>query len=71
LPVRTAHVDLKWDKVSIYLGLGDLDRGLELLGRAVEERDISIMLSLKAYPYWDPLRSHPAFQALLRKMNLK
>jgi TolB-like protein/tRNA A-37 threonylcarbamoyl transferase component Bud32/Flp pilus assembly protein TadD len=55
----------------IYFALGDLDRGMESLGRCVEERDLGIILSLKGHPCWDPFRSHPAFQALLRKMNLK
>ncbi len=28
------------------------------------------MVRLKGSPRWDPLRDHPRFKALLRKMNL-
>jgi serine/threonine protein kinase/Tfp pilus assembly protein PilF len=55
----------------IYLSLGELDQGLELFASAVEEREMGMIMVLKTEPGFDPLRSHPAFQALLRKMNLK
>ena len=66
---KTTYVP-EWALAAIHLGLGELDQGLELFGRAVEERDLGVILFLKTYPGFDPLRSHPAFQALLRKMNL-
>ncbi len=56
---------------SIYLGLGDVDKGMEWLATGIEERDPIPILALKSEPAYDPLRSHPAFQALLRKMNLE
>jgi serine/threonine-protein kinase len=55
----------------IYRGLGDLKKGLEWWTRGVEEHDLVLVLSLKSEPGYDPLRSHPAYQALLRKMNIE
>jgi serine/threonine-protein kinase len=56
---------------SVYRGLGETDTGLEWLARAIEERDPINVLALKSEPAYDPLRSHPTYQALLRKMNLE
>jgi eukaryotic-like serine/threonine-protein kinase len=53
----------------IYTGLGEVDRGLEWLEKAVDERD-GFIIHLHVDPCWDVLRSHPRYQALLRKMNL-
>jgi serine/threonine protein kinase len=55
----------------IYRGLGDLKKGLEWWTRGVEEHDLVLVLSLKSEPGYDALRSHPAYRALLRKMNLE
>jgi serine/threonine-protein kinase len=55
----------------VHRGLGELDASLEWTARGIEERDPIIVTSLKIAPTHDPLRSHPAFQALLRKMNLE
>jgi len=55
----------------IYRGLGDVEKSMEWWARGVEEHDLLLVMSLKAEPGYDPLRSHPAFQALLRKMNLE
>jgi hypothetical protein len=41
------------------------------MATGIEERDPSLVTSLWMSPSYDPLRSHPAFQALLRKMNLE
>jgi len=51
-------------------GLGELDEGVQWWAKSVEERDPVIVTSLKTEPGYDPMRSHPAFHALLRKMNL-
>jgi tetratricopeptide (TPR) repeat protein len=56
---------------TIYGGLGELEKILEWVARAVEERDPVTVTSLKVSPHYDRLRSHPGFQALLRKMNLE
>jgi len=55
----------------IHRGLGDLDKGLEWWARGVEERDLLLVTTLRTEPGYNPLRSHPAYQALLRKMNLE
>ncbi len=55
----------------IQLALGELDEGFEQLTRAVEERDMMAVWDLKTDPCFDPFRSDPRFQAILRKMNLQ
>jgi serine/threonine protein kinase/Tfp pilus assembly protein PilF len=55
---------------SIYLGLGEIDRCFDWLEKAVDERD-GFILHIHVDPVYEPLRSHPRFQALLRKMNLE
>jgi serine/threonine protein kinase/Tfp pilus assembly protein PilF len=55
----------------IHRGLGNLAKALELWVRGIEEHDILLVTSLKAEPGYDAVRSHPAYQALLRKMNLE
>jgi tetratricopeptide (TPR) repeat protein len=52
-----------------YLGLGDKDQALTFLERAYEEQDPGLFY-LNASPVFDPLRSEPRFQALLRRVNL-
>jgi TolB-like protein/class 3 adenylate cyclase/Tfp pilus assembly protein PilF len=48
--------------------LGDHDGAFRWIERALDERDYS-MLQLKTYPNYDPLRSDPRFQAVLRRMK--
>jgi tetratricopeptide (TPR) repeat protein len=55
----------------IYRGLGDLKAALEWWTKAIEEHDLLLSLSLKAEPGYGPLRPHPAYKALIRKMNLE
>jgi serine/threonine-protein kinase len=51
-----------------YLDAGDHELSMDWLEKAYEDYDPS-MLYL-GLPYYDPLRSYPRFQELLRKMNL-
>jgi tetratricopeptide (TPR) repeat protein len=57
---------------SIYFALGADDSGLTWLEKAVEEPSIItiIMVGLE-YAHYGPLRPHPRYQALRRKMNLE
>ncbi len=54
----------------VYLGFGDMDACFDWLDKAVEERD-SMIFMISVNPLFDPLRSHPRYHALLRKMNLE
>ena len=52
-------------------GLGERDGSLEWITRGIEERDPILVTSFKITPSFDRLRSHQAFKALLREMNLE
>ena len=52
----------------IYTGLGDRSRALERLEAGLAER-ASQMILLRAHPAYDPLRSDPRFQDLLRRIG--
>ena len=52
----------------IYLGLGKTEQTLQLLEQAYADHDI-ILVWLKVHWVYDPLRSDPRFQSLLRRMN--
>ena len=53
----------------VYTGLGDYDRAMDCLERAYAERAGSIY-GIKGSFLFAPLRGHPRFTALLKKMNL-
>jgi hypothetical protein len=48
-----------------YLYAGDYDRTIDWLEKSYEARNPNM-----PYLDWDPLRSHPRFQDLLRRLNL-
>lgn len=54
----------------VHFALGEIEQGLEWLAEAVKERDPMAVFYLKSEVFFDPMRSHPAFQAILRIMNL-
>jgi tetratricopeptide (TPR) repeat protein len=54
----------------IYMGLGETDKCLDWLEKAIEERDYMAFL-LPVHPLFDPIRAHPRYPALIRKMNLE
>ncbi|HSA93355.1 MAG TPA: protein kinase [Terriglobales bacterium] len=67
--------DIEWRKregyllsPSHYIILGKYDKALEQLEKAVDEHRLGA-ITLKVDPFYDPVRSHPRFQALLRRMN--
>jgi len=51
-----------------YAQLGDKDQAFAWLEKAYKEH-VGPMVTLKVDPAWDPLRSDPRFQDLLRRMN--
>jgi hypothetical protein len=52
-----------------YQDAGDNDRAIDWLEKAYEEHDPN--LPYLGNPLYDPLRSDPRFQELLRRMNLR
>lgn len=52
----------------IYMGLGDKTHAFQWLEKGYTVRDGDMVL-LRVSPLWDPLRSDPRFDALLRRMN--
>jgi tetratricopeptide (TPR) repeat protein len=54
----------------IRLGLGEIDSAFDWLDRAIDAHE-GMILTLPVQPLYDPLRSHPRYHALLRKMNLE
>jgi serine/threonine-protein kinase len=55
--------------VFVYTGLGEYDRALDLLERSVDEH-AGAAYGIKGSFLLAPLKPHPRFQALLRKMKL-
>ena len=53
----------------LHAGLGQLDEAFEWLHRAAKKRSW-ILFDLKVSPWFDPLRSDPRYEDLLRQMNL-
>ena len=53
----------------VYTGLGEQERAMDWLERAYEER-AGAVFGIKGSFLFTSLRSHPRFQALLRRMNL-
>jgi tetratricopeptide (TPR) repeat protein len=53
----------------IYLGLGDHEQALAWLEKACDERSVWLIW-LGVDPKFDPLRSHPRFEDLLRRVGL-
>ncbi len=53
----------------IHTGLGDKEQAFVWLERAYQEHDPKL-ICIKVDPVWDPLRSDPRFQDLLKRMNL-
>ncbi|MEO8440205.1 MAG: hypothetical protein ABI540_08290 [Spartobacteria bacterium] len=54
----------------VHLGLGELDRAMDLLEQASAD-DSQWMMYLKVDRIFDPLRSHPRFIALMKKENFE
>ncbi|MQA29064.1 MAG: tetratricopeptide repeat protein [Luteitalea sp.] len=52
----------------VYIGLGEFDRAFEWLARAVDDGGV---WTLKVAAVWDPIRSDPRFEQLLRKSGFE
>ncbi|MGA2587596.1 MAG: protein kinase [Candidatus Aminicenantales bacterium] len=59
-----------WSFAAIYVGLGEMDKAFDWFEKAVDEHE-PLMLHIHVHPNYDPLRTHPRYKALLRKMNLE
>jgi tetratricopeptide (TPR) repeat protein len=59
-----------YDFAIIHAGLEEADQAFKWLERACEERSFSMLMSLKAEPRLDTLRSDPRFQDLVRRVGL-
>ena len=55
--------------VNAYLGLGDNDEAFAWFERAYEEQS-NILIYIKVFPLFDPLRGDPRFQDLVRRVGL-
>jgi serine/threonine protein kinase/Flp pilus assembly protein TadD len=66
--VRTEYVS-PYHFAYVYTGLGDADRAMDWLERAVAERT-GAAYGIKGSFLFTPLRDHPRFRALLKQMNL-
>jgi hypothetical protein len=53
----------------VYVGLGDRERAVAWLDKAYQDRS-AFLIWLKVEPLFDPLRSDPGFQDLLRRVGL-
>ena len=54
----------------IYSALGEFEQGIDWLEKACDEHYVGVAQT-SMDPMLDPLRSHPRYRALLRKMNLE
>ena len=58
------------DLAYVLAALGESDEAVDCLVRACEAR-VGLMVFLKVEPMVDPLRSHPRFIDLLRRLRLE
>jgi TolB-like protein/predicted Ser/Thr protein kinase len=56
---------------AIYAALGNKEKAFEWLEKSYQDHSLGVGLSMKSFPGFDPLRSDPRFNDLLRRMNLQ
>jgi len=54
----------------IYFGLGEIDKAFDMFERTADEHN-GLIFAVPTFAYFDPLRSHPRYKVLLRRMNLE
>ncbi|HUI76570.1 MAG TPA: hypothetical protein VLY24_01610 [Bryobacteraceae bacterium] len=70
LTARAAEVHTPSTSFAIvHMGLGENDRALDWLERACEQHELPIC-TIKTHPVYDPLRTSPRFQAILRRLRM-
>jgi serine/threonine-protein kinase len=70
LRLSTQRYVSPYEPALVYTGMGEMDRALEKLKEACEER-YWLMMNLNVHPTWDSLRSDSRFTELLRRMGLE
>src|ERR1700735_4691430 len=68
LPLRPGEESYAYSIAVAYLGIGDNEKAITWLQKSYTERTITT--ALRVDPVFDPLRSDPRFQQLLRGMRL-
>ena len=68
LKQRSGQRNIEYQIALVYVGLGRKEQALDWLKKAYEKRS-TLLTYLKMDPRFDPLRDHPHFQELLRRMN--
>ena len=63
-----AYLSPYWISI-VHLGLGETEQALDCLETGYEER-AAYMNCIHVYSHFDPVRGHPRFKAIVRKMNL-
>jgi adenylate cyclase len=58
-----------WAFVCVYGALGEIEECLDWIEKSVDENAI-MMATMRLDRFFDPLRSHPRWESILRKMNL-
>ena len=54
---------------AVHVALGEIDQAMKCVETAIDHQE-PIIATLNVWPVWDPLRTHPRFPELLRKLNL-
>jgi TolB-like protein/Tfp pilus assembly protein PilF len=58
-----------WQVAMLHASLGAADEAFAALERTFDERS-DVLVFLKVDPHWDPLRTDPRFEAMLRRVGL-
>ena len=67
---RGYRIDLAQPLLSIHAAMGDNDQVFALLQEAISQHnDVGMLLPLKVDPIFDPIRSDPRYQQILRQIH--